>query len=51
MSNLQSVIDTAFERRSEINPASASAEVKSAVAEVLNHLNAGTLRCAEKING
>ncbi len=51
MSNLQSVIENAFERRTEISPASAPGEVKAAVANVLDQLNAGTLRCAEKVSG
>ena len=48
MNELQKIIDAAFERRAEINAATASAEVKSAVASVLEGLNAGTLRVAER---
>jgi 2,3,4,5-tetrahydropyridine-2-carboxylate N-succinyltransferase len=48
---LQKTIEEAFERRAEINAASAAAEVKSAVAEVLAGLNAGTLRVAERAGG
>jgi 2,3,4,5-tetrahydropyridine-2-carboxylate N-succinyltransferase len=49
--SLQQNIEQAFERRAEINAASASPEVKSAVAEVLEGLNSGKLRVAEKVNG
>lgn len=48
---LQQTIDTAFENRTTLSPASAPAEVREAVAEVLNGLNAGTLRVAEKKDG
>ena len=51
MDNLKKTIEDAFERRSEINAASASPEIKAAVAEVLAGLNAGTLRVAEKSSG
>jgi len=49
--SLQSVIDAAFERRTEITAASASAEVKEAVAHVLAELDSGRLRVAEKVAG
>ena len=45
---LRQSIEAAFERRAEINPASASAEVKSAVAQVIAGLNSGRIRVAEK---
>ncbi len=45
---IQAVIEEAFERRSEINATSASADVKSAVAQVLADLDAGRLRVAQK---
>jgi 2,3,4,5-tetrahydropyridine-2-carboxylate N-succinyltransferase len=48
---LQKQIEAAFERRAEINPASATAEVRSAVAQVIAGLNAGSLRVAEKKDG
>jgi 2,3,4,5-tetrahydropyridine-2-carboxylate N-succinyltransferase len=48
MNNLQQTIESAFERRAEINPNSASPEVRSAVAEVIAGLNSGKLRVAEK---
>lgn len=51
MSNLQTVIETAFENRADINPGNVSAEVRDAVNEVINSLDQGKLRVAEKING
>lgn len=49
MSQLQQIIEVAFEDRANINPANASAELKDAVASVLAELNAGTLRVASRI--
>jgi len=49
--SLQSVIDAAFERRSELSPASAPADVRDAVAAVLADLDRGKLRVAEKSAG
>jgi 2,3,4,5-tetrahydropyridine-2,6-dicarboxylate N-succinyltransferase len=49
--SLQQTIDAAWERRTEFSPTSAPADVKTAVAETLNNLDAGTIRVAEKING
>jgi 2,3,4,5-tetrahydropyridine-2-carboxylate N-succinyltransferase len=49
--SLQSAIDTAFERRTEITAASAPADVKEAVAHVLAELDRGRLRVAEKVAG
>lgn len=49
MSQLQAIIEEAFENRTNITPASASAEVKSAVASVLADLNTGKLRVATRI--
>ena len=51
MNALQTLIDTAWEQRSEFSPKSAPAEVREAVAHVLAQLDAGTLRVAEKIDG
>ena len=45
---LQPVIEAAFERRAEINPNTATAEVRAAVSQVLAGLNSGKLRVAEK---
>jgi len=49
--SLQSVIDAAFERRAELSPASAPADVRDAVASVLADLDRGKLRVAERIAG
>jgi 2,3,4,5-tetrahydropyridine-2-carboxylate N-succinyltransferase len=48
MSQLQTIIEDAFERRAEINPSNASAELKEAVASVLADLDAGKLRVASR---
>jgi 2,3,4,5-tetrahydropyridine-2-carboxylate N-succinyltransferase len=48
MSDLQTTIEDAFERRAEINPGNAAADVRQAVDEVINQLDNGTLRVAEK---
>ena len=49
MSQLQNIIEEAFERRAEINPANADAELKQAVASVLADLDAGKLRVATRV--
>ncbi|MGB4497488.1 MAG: 2,3,4,5-tetrahydropyridine-2,6-dicarboxylate N-succinyltransferase, partial [Methylococcaceae bacterium] len=51
MTNLENIINTAFENRAEITPANVSVEVREAVTETLNLLDSGKLRVAEKING
>ena len=51
MSQLQSVIETAFENRAQLSPGTAEPGVRAAVAEVLSGLDAGTLRVAEKRGG
>ncbi|CEN55692.1 2,3,4,5-tetrahydropyridine-2,6-dicarboxylate N-succinyltransferase [Candidatus Methylopumilus turicensis] len=48
MSQLQTIIEDAFERRADINPSNASAELKEAVASVLVDLDAGKLRVASR---
>ena len=45
----QSIIEAAFEDRANINPANASAELKSTVESVLADLDAGKLRVASRI--
>ena len=45
----QSIIETAFEDRANINPGNASAEIKATVAAVLADLDSGTLRVASRI--
>ena len=49
MSQLQQIIEGAFEDRANINPANASQEVKDAVASVIADLDAGKLRVASRI--
>src|SRR5512137_1182634 len=51
MSQLENIINAAFEQRADITPANVSAEIRNAVTETLNLLDKGTLRVAEKING
>ncbi len=51
MSSLQTIIEQAFEERSHLSPASASKQLISSVNEVLNCLDMGQLRVAEKIEG
>ncbi len=51
MNQLAATIDTAWERRTELSPDSASAEVQDAVAQVIAELDAGRLRVAEKQGG
>jgi len=48
---LQSLIDSAFERRAELSPAAAPSDVKDAVAQTLAALDAGRIRVAEKRDG
>jgi len=51
MSSYQTMIDEAFERRSEITPATVDSGLARALDEILLELNAGRLRVAEKIDG
>ena len=48
---LQTIIDNAWEERTSFSPKSAPAEVRDAVAHVLEQLNEGTLRVAQKDSG
>ena len=48
---LESLIDAAFERRADITPANVPADLAQALAEIVDGLNAGRLRVAEKIDG
>ena len=48
MSNIQSIIEDAFESRASINPKSVSNEVKEAINEAINGLNNGSLRVASR---
>ncbi len=49
--SLQSTIDAAWERRADLAPESAPADVREAVASVIDELDAGRLRVAEKSGG
>ena len=51
MQQLQTLIDEAFERRADITPRSVDAKTKEAVMHVLDQLDKGVLRVAEKIDG
>jgi 2,3,4,5-tetrahydropyridine-2-carboxylate N-succinyltransferase len=48
MSNIQSIIEDAFENRSSITPKSISKELKEAINEVITGLNNGSLRVASR---
>ncbi len=45
---LQQIIDQAWENRADITPDNGSAEVREAVAHIINQLDQGTLRVAQK---
>jgi 2,3,4,5-tetrahydropyridine-2-carboxylate N-succinyltransferase len=49
--SLETVIDGAWEKRAELSPKGAPAEVREAVAHVIGELDGGRLRVAEKRNG
>lgn len=51
MSQLEKIINDAFEQRAEIIPVNVSAEIRDAVEETINLLDAGTVRVAKKVNG
>jgi 2,3,4,5-tetrahydropyridine-2-carboxylate N-succinyltransferase len=51
ITNLQSIIETAFENRANISPATVPADIKKAVIDSLAALNDGSARVAEKIDG
>ena len=51
MSELQIIIEEAFERRADITPRNVEASLKESIAQVLAMLDSGKLRVAEKING
>jgi len=51
MDTLQQTIDAAFAARSELSPSQAPVAIREAVAHVLDELDAGRLRVAEKIDG
>src|SRR5690242_20818906 len=51
MNALQATIDNAWEARAELSPAHAGTDVRDAVAEVIDALDRGRRRVAEKIDG
>ncbi|MFZ5556873.1 MAG: 2,3,4,5-tetrahydropyridine-2,6-dicarboxylate N-succinyltransferase [Pseudomonadota bacterium] len=51
MEQLKSIIEDAFERRSEITPRNVATKVKEAAMEVVELLDKGKLRVAEKVDG
>jgi len=50
MELLQTAIEKAFESRAEITPRNVEAKLKESINQVLDMLNTGELRIAEKIN-
>ncbi|MGK5029866.1 2,3,4,5-tetrahydropyridine-2,6-dicarboxylate N-succinyltransferase [Janthinobacterium sp. DSP2-3-3] len=48
---LQNIIDLAWENRAEINPGNGTAELRDAVSHVINGLDNGSIRVAEKTTG
>ena len=51
MSNIQSIIEQAFERRAQITPRNVDTHVKDAVLEAIDLLDTGHARVAEKTGG
>lgn len=51
MQQLQTIIETAFERRAEITPTNVDAVTRDAINQAINLLDSGKMRVAEKING
>ena len=51
MQELQQIIEEAFERRADITPRNADAKVKDAVFSVIEMLDKGQLRVAERVQG
>ena len=51
MSELQSIIEQAFEERDALSPSSAPEEIRHAVSQAIDLLNSGQARVAEKIDG
>lgn len=51
MTELQAIIEAAFEDRANISPAAAPSDVKKAVSDAIALLNSGKARVAEKIDG
>ncbi len=51
MTQLENIINNAFEQRADISPSTVSAEIRNAVDEAIQLLDSGKARVAEKING
>ena len=51
MSDIQQIIEEAWEDRANLKPGTAPARIGEAVQEVIAQLDSGTIRVAEKING
>jgi 2,3,4,5-tetrahydropyridine-2-carboxylate N-succinyltransferase len=51
MNDLQRTIDAGWETRATLSPETASAALRDAVARVIDELDAGRVRVAEKLNG
>jgi 2,3,4,5-tetrahydropyridine-2-carboxylate N-succinyltransferase len=51
MTQLETIINTAFEQRADMTPANVSPEIRTAVDEAIQLLDSGAVRVAEKING
>ncbi|MBI2314050.1 MAG: 2,3,4,5-tetrahydropyridine-2,6-dicarboxylate N-succinyltransferase [Betaproteobacteria bacterium] len=51
MEQLQKIIEQAFERRTDITPANAESGLRDAIARVIDGLDRGELRVAEKTDG
>ncbi|HLB43045.1 MAG TPA: 2,3,4,5-tetrahydropyridine-2,6-dicarboxylate N-succinyltransferase [Gammaproteobacteria bacterium] len=51
MQKLQAIIEDAYENRLALSPKNISSEIKNAVNEIINLLDTGKMRVAEKING
>lgn len=49
--NLQGIIENAFENRANINSKTSSAELRDAINQVIDALDRGEIRVAEKVNG
>jgi len=49
--SIQHIIETAFDNRLQLSPQSAAPEIKQAVSHVIELLDIGKLRVAEKLNG
>lgn len=49
MSNLQQIIEAAFEKRAEITPKTVDAQTRAAIEEVIEGLDSGKYRVAEKL--